>query len=100
MRGISSRVLNLSDMKKFIIIAALAVIAATTVTFVVGTKKAGAGLEMIFTESVEALASSEGGAVVTCRCGSFLGRGSKASNGGDTCAGGENAHCWDYDGNC
>lgn len=100
MRGISSRVLNLSDMKKFIIIAALVVIAATTVTFVVGTKKAGASLEMIFTESVEALASSEGGAVVTCRCGAVWGTGCKTSNHGGTCAGGENTHCWDYDGNC
>lgn len=100
MRGITSRVLNIFDMKKFIIIAALAVIAATTVTFVVGAKKAGAGLEMIFTESVDALASSESGAMVTCRCPSFLGEGCKASNKGSTCAGGENAKCWNYDGNC
>ena len=91
---------NISDMKKFIIIAALAVINATTVTFVVGAKKASASLGMIFTDSVEALASSEGGAMVTCRCGAVYGKGCRASNHGSTCAGGENAHCWDYDGNC
>lgn len=87
-------------MKKFIIIAALAVICAATATFVVGTKRVSANMDLIFTESVDALAGSEGGAMVICRCGSFLGRGCKASHKGSTCAGGENTKCWNYDGNC
>ncbi len=87
-------------MKKFIVIAVIAVMAAATATFVVGTKRVSTNLELIFTDSVDALAGSEGGAMAICRCGSFLGRGCKASHKGSTCAGGDNARCWDYDGNC
>lgn len=84
-------------MKKTLIFAAIALTLAAAAT----TFKAlnSTGFTDIFSGSVNALTRNEG-ANVTCRCGRAFGAGCRVNNGGATCAGGDNVHCWDYDGNC
>lgn len=84
-------------MKKTLIFAAIALALAAAATMFKALNSTG--FTDIFSGSVNALTRGEG-ANVTCRCNRFVWSTCKSSNKGSTCAGGENVHCWDYDGNC
>ena len=51
--------------------------------------------------SVEAMADDETGAYLTCYCAWWSDNNCAVNNNGSSvCAGGYNAHCWDYNRNC
>ena len=58
-------------------------------------------IDSFLLENVEALANRESDTYVTCRCALWANDNCASNNNGpNTCAGGINAHCWDYDRNC
>lgn len=99
----SPHVFNYYVMKKFIIVALIALAVATIATFVVGSKMTDSDWNEILTESVETLTRREDdgdGEYIVCRCSWVDHSECAAGNWGHKCAGGINYDCSSRDSNC